>query len=264
MKTLIDKNKFGPWAIVTGASSGIGKEFANQLAAGGLNLILVARRQNLLEETGSQLAKRYNIQYKTIVADLAEENAIKKITDATAGLEVGLLVSNAGTGRVGKFFSLDIDEHRYILQLNAISHLMLSHHFGNLMAKRKKGGIIFTGAMGATEGVPYMANEAGTKGYIQSLAKSLHTELKEYGLHITVLITTPTETPVFYKLGFTMKNTPVAPISVAQCVSETLTAFSKNKISVIPGMKFRLMNALTPGSLSREMTAKIMRKNNNL
>ena len=81
---------------------------------------------------------------------------------------------------------------------------------------------------------------------------------------MTVLVTTPTETPVFYKLGFTLKNTPVQPISVEQCVRESLVAISKNKTTVTPGLKFRIMNALTPGSLSREMAGKIMRKNNNI
>jgi len=264
MERVIDKNNFGPWAIITGASSGIGKEFAHQLASNGLNLVLVARRVRLLEELVEQLTPQFNIQCKIIAADLSERSAIQKIIEATKGLEIGLLVSNAGTGKVGKFFSISESDHEYILQLNAISHMRLTHHFGSLMARRKKGGIILTGAMGAVDGVPYMANEAGTKGYIQSLGKSLHTELKELGLHITTLITTPTETPVFYKLGFTLKNTPVKPLTVQQCVTETLIALQKNKITVLPGLKFRVINALTPAALSRKMTGKIMKQNNNL
>ncbi|QEC61471.1 SDR family oxidoreductase [Mucilaginibacter ginsenosidivorans] len=118
--------------------------------------------------------------------------------------------------------------------------------------------------MGAIEGVPYMANDAGTKGYIQSLGKSLHNELMEFGLHVTVLVTTPTETPVFYKLGFTKKNTPVQPISIQQCVTEALSALSKNKVTVLPGLKFRIMAALTPGSLVRNMSGKMIKKNNGL
>jgi len=264
MRNIIDKRRFGRWAVITGASSGLGKEFAKQLASDGLNLVLVARRQSLLEEVGQQLAHKYGIQYRTIEADLSENSSIQKIIEATEGLEVGLLVSNAGTGKVGKFFETSVPDHQYILQLNAISHLSLTHHFGNLMAKRKRGGIILTGAMGAADGIPYMSNEAGTKGYIQSLGKSLHTEFKEFGLHITTLNATPTDTPIFYKLGFTMKNTPIQPLTVEQCIRETLVAFSKNKITVLPGLKFRVIRALTPGSLSREITGRMMKKNNNL
>ena len=168
------------------------------------------------------------------------------------------------SGNVRKFFSAEASDHKDILHLNATSHLSLTHHFGKKMLQRNKGGILLTGAMGATDGVPYMANEAGTKGYIQSLGKSLHTELKETGIHVTVLITSPTETAVFSKLGFTRENVPVQPLSVEQCVSEALWALSKNKTTVLPGLKFRIMNALVPGSLSRDITGKIMRKNNHI
>jgi short-subunit dehydrogenase len=132
------------------------------------------------------------------------------------------------------------------------------------MIGRKTGAILLTGAMGAINGVPFMANEAGTKGYIQSLGKSLHVELKEFGIHITVLMASPTDTPIFSKLGFTKKNTPVQPISVEQCVHESLLALSKNKITVLPGLKFRIMNALIPGFLAREITGKMMKKNNGI
>ncbi|SRR6266536_3051093 len=263
MKKIIDKNKFGPWAVITGASSGIGEEFAKQLAAHGFNLVLVARRLNLLEAIGKQLAKEHNIKYRLIVADLATEDAIKKVTEATDDIEIGLLISNAGTGKAGKFFEFEESELKYTLQLNAISHLSLVHFFGRKMAKRRKG-ILLTGAMGANNGLPYMANEAGTKGYIHSLGKSLHTEFREFGLHITILMTPFTETPVLNKLGFTKENIPVQPISVKQCVTESLLALSKNKITVIPGLKFRIMNALAPGSMARERSGKLLKKNNGL
>lgn len=264
MKNTIDKDRFGPWAIITGASSGIGKEFARQLAADGLNLVLVARRLALLEENGRHLEGEFGIRYVTVEADLALENSIGEIAKATSDLDIGLLISNAGTGRPGRFLSFEEKDLKYILQLNAASHLSLTHCFGKRMAKRGKGGILLTGAMGAIDGVPYMANEAGTKGYIQSLGKSLHTEFREAGLYITVLVTSPTETPVLGKLGFNKANTPMKPVSTEQCVREALLALSANRITVIPGLQYRIMNAVIPGSLSREMTGKIMKKNNGI
>ena len=264
MKNLLDREKFGPWALITGASSGIGKEFANQLAANGFNLILVARRIHQLEEIGKQLAYNYSIQYKTIESDLSESSSIDKIIQATNDFEIGLLISNAATGKPRNFFSVEESELKYIIQLNAISHLSLTHYFGKRMAERKRGGVLLVGAMGAKDGIPYMANEAGTKGYIQSLGKSLHTELKEFGLHITVLETSPTETPVLSKLGFTKQNTPISPISVEQCVREALLGLNKNKITVLPGLKFRIMSAIIPSSILREVGGKIFKKNNHL
>ena len=226
--------------------------------------MLVARRITLLEDIGKQLVKDFGIDYLAIGADLANENAIEMITKATDKLDIGLLISNAGTGRPGKFLSFEEDELKYILQLNAVSHLSLTHYFGKRMAKRGKGGVLLTGAMGATDGVPYMANEAGTKGYIESLGKSLHAEFKESGLNITVLVTSPTETPVLGKLGFNRDNMPMKPIPVVQCVKEALRALSANRVTVIPGFKYRVVNAVIPGSFSREMTGMIMRKNNKI
>jgi len=264
MKNTIDKDRFGPWAIITGASSGIGKEFARQLAAGGLKLVLVARRIALLEEVGKQLEKEFAIKYRTVEADLSLESSIEKITKATVDLDIGLLISNAGTGRPGRFLSFDEKDLKYILQLNAASHLRLTHYFGKRMAIRGKGGVLLTGAMGAIDGVPYMANEAGTKGYIQSLGKSLHTEFKEAGLNVTVLVTSPTETPVLSLLGFTKDNIPMKPISTQQCVREALGALNANRIAVLPGLRYRIINALIPRAVSREMTGKIIKKNNRI
>ncbi|MBS1529811.1 MAG: SDR family NAD(P)-dependent oxidoreductase [Bacteroidetes bacterium] len=264
MKRLIDKNKFGPWAIVTGASSGIGKGIARQLAADGLNLILVARRLPLLEEIGKSLSGEFGIEYRVIEADLGQEGAVKKIAELTGDLDIGLLVSNAGTGKPGKFLSFSHGEQKYFLQLNALSHFDLTYCFGRKMAKRKSGGILITGAMGATDGVPYMASMAASKALLLSLGKSLHYEFKEFGINITILVTTPTDTAIIPLLGFDKDTMPMKPITVEQCVSEALGALAKNRISVMPGFKFRVTNALVPASVSRNMTGELMKKNNHI
>jgi len=264
MKGIIDKNKFGSWAIITGASSGIGEEFAKQLAANGISLVLVARRLSLLEALGKKLVKEHNIKYRIVEVDLAREDAIKKITEATDDIEIGLLISNAGSNRPGKFFEFEESELKNTLQLNLISHLTFVHFFGRKMAKRRKGGILLTGAMIGAYGVPYLANEGATKGYIHTLGKALHTEFKEFGMHITVLITPPTETPILKQVGLTEKNMPMKALPVAQCVRESLLALGKNKITVIPGLKFKIMNALVPDSISREMSGKMVKNNNGL
>ena len=264
MKSIIDKNKFGPWAIVTGASSGIGKEFAGQLAADGLNLVLVARRLPLLEEIGKSLAKEFGIKYRTIEADLAEESSIKKITNATDDLDVGLLISNAGTGKVGKFLSLELEEIKSVNQLNSISHLSLTHYFGRRFLKRGKGGVLLSGAMGAPDGVPYMASMAGSKSLLLSLGKSLHFEFKSTGIHITILEISPTDTAIIPKLGFQKDKMPMKPLSVKQCVEEGLEALVANRVSIMPGRMYRIMNAIVPGSVKRNMAGDLFKKNNHI
>jgi len=264
MKPIIDPPMFGNWALITGASSGIGEEFAQQLGAGGLNLVLVARRKELLQTLARQLSSRHKIECLAIQADLSKREDLHSLIEKTSHLEIGLLISNAGTGDVARFLDRGIDDLGDRIHLNAISHLLLTHHFAKKMATRRKGGILLTGAMGAVEGVAYMAAEAATKGFIQALGKSLHTEFREYGIHITVLVTTPTETPVFYKLGFTLQNTPVKPLRAEQCVAEALAGLTKNQMLVYPGLKFRVIRALTPESLSRKMAVRMLKKNNNI
>ena len=102
MKAALDKGQFGPWALVTGASSGIGKEFARQIAASGINVVLVARRDALLAELGRAISQEFDVQYRALAMDLSQEGFIAGLADATHDLDIGLVVSNAGTGKSGR------------------------------------------------------------------------------------------------------------------------------------------------------------------
>src|SRR5262245_45730233 len=154
--TPVDKHKFGPWTIVTGASSGIGKEFARQLAASGLNLVLVARRLVLLEALGQQLAKEYGIQYRAVGVDLSEGTFLGKIAPVLEKLDIGLLISNAGTGLPNEFLTADVNTLHNVVRLNIISHLQLIRYLGQKLARRGRGGVLLVSALGAAEGIPYM------------------------------------------------------------------------------------------------------------
>ena len=102
MTVALDKKRFGPWALVTGASSGIGKEFARQIAASGINVVLVARREDLLKEVGVEFSKRYGVEHRVVVLDVSREDFIGQLASATDDLDIGLVVSNAGTGNPGE------------------------------------------------------------------------------------------------------------------------------------------------------------------
>jgi short-subunit dehydrogenase len=257
MRTTIDRGQFGPWALVTGASSGIGAEFARQLAGNGLNLVLVARRAHLLEGLGRQLQQASGIQYRVIQADLSIDSAVDMICEATEDLDIGVVISNAGTGAPAEFIQTEEEKLFEIIRLNALSHFRLVHYFGKRLAKRGRGGLLLTGAMGASGGIPYMANESATKGFILSLGLALHEEFRKYGVHLTVLITPPTDTPVIEKLGLRRDKLPMKLLPVELCVSKALTALVANRSTVLPGRLFRIMNALVPASVSRNMSGKM-------
>jgi len=260
MKAALDKGQFGPWALVTGASSGIGKEFARQIAASGINVVLVARRDALLAELGRAISQEFGVQYRALAMDLSQEGFIAGLADATNDLDIGLVVSNAGTGNPGEFLKLDRQLLQATLRLSTMAHLDIAHHFGQKLGKRRRGGIILAGAMGAENGVPCMANDGATKAYVHSLGEALHYEFKPLGVYVTVLAAGFTNTAVLEKFGLDPKTMPMKPMSVEQCVSEGLRGLSKNRSRIIPGRLNRIMNALVPASLARRMEAELLGK----
>jgi short-subunit dehydrogenase len=260
MTAALDKRRFGPWALVTGASSGIGKEFARQIAASGINVVLVARREKLLDEVGQGLANGFNVQYRNVVADLSQEGFLDKLAEATNDLDIGLVVSNAGTGNPGEFLKLDRQLHRTTLRVSTMAHLDITHHFGAKLVKRGRGGLMLAGAMGAEAGVPRMANDGAAKAYVHSLGEALHYEFKPRGVYVTVLAAGFTNTAVLEKFGLEPKTMPMKPMSVEQCVSEALGGLRKNRSKVIPGRLNRILNALVPASLARKIEADLIDK----
>ncbi len=260
MKTQVDKKRFGPWALVTGASSGIGKEFARQIAASGINVVLAARRDALLAELGRAISQEFDVLYRALAMDLSQEGFIAGLADATKDLDIGLVVSNAGTGNPGEFLKHDRQLLHETLRLNTIAHLDITHHFGQKLGERRRGGIILVGALGAENGIPCMANDGGAKAYVHSLGEALHYEFKPLGVYVTVLAAGVTNTAVIDKFGLDPKTMPMRPMSVEQCVSEGLRGLRKNRSRVVPGRLNRIMNAFVPASLARKLLADLLGK----
>src|SRR6266481_5703377 len=260
MKAALDKRRFGPWALVTGASSGIGKEFARQIAASGINVVLVARRDALLAELGRAISQEFDVHYRAMAMDLSQGGFIAGLADATDDIDIGLVVSNAGTPNPGEFLKLDRQLLQATLRLNTMAHLDIAHHFGRKLAERRRGGLILVGAMGAENGIPCIANDGAAKAYVHSLGEALHYEFKPIGVYVTVLAAGFTNTPVLEKFGFDPKTMPMKPMSVEQCVSEGLSGLLKNRSRIVPGRLNRIMNALVPASRARKMEADMIDK----
>jgi short-subunit dehydrogenase len=252
---VLDPARFGPWALITGASGGLGREFARQLAAHGLNLVLTARRGASLDALGASLAQQYGIRFRVVPLDLTKGDSLQSLAKATADLDIGLVISNAGDAVPGEFLQTPPEELHAIVHLNVVAQLDLARHFGQRLAARKRGGILLVGALGASRGVPLMANAAATKAYVHSLGEALHLELGERGVTVTVLMPGPTDTDALAKLG--VENPPLKPLSAEQCVSETLAALQARRARVVPGRLLRVLFGLIPASVTRSQAAKM-------
>lgn len=197
------RDRYGPWALVTGASSGIGASFARQLAARRFNLVLVARRAERLREIADDLKNRHSISTQVIVADLARDDFMPLIEMGTEGLEIGLLVNNAGTGEPGNFLTSDLDEELRMLNLNCRAPLVLTHYFGRAMRQRGRGGVIFLSSVVAFAGMPAWSTYASTKAQNLLFAEGLSVELERDGIDVLAICpgTTRTELLALNGLG---------------------------------------------------------------
>jgi uncharacterized protein len=252
---LIDQRRFEPWALVTGASAGIGKEFAHQLAAHGLNQVVTARRGAALEALAAAVVPRYGVQCRPLQLDLAVSDALQALASATRDLDIGLVISNAGDAVPGELLTTPPEALRAIVRLNVLAQLEVAHHFGQRLAARKRGGLVLVGALGASRGVPFMANAAATKAYVRSLGEALHVELGKLGVTVTVLMPGPTDTEALSKLG--IENPPMKPLGVRQCVTEALRALDATRARIVPGRLVRTLFGLIPASVTRSQTAKM-------
>jgi len=233
MKNL--KQKYGPWALVTGASSGIGKEFATQLAKAGLNLVIVARRQNLLASLKESLVNKYAIKVKIIVADLSANSAVEELDKATKDIDIGLVIPNAGIENVGEFVETNLEKNSHILHLNTLVPMQVANVFGARLKKRGAGGILFVSSLFSYQGIPYVANYAATKAYILSLGEALNVELKPYGVDVSVLSPGVTRTDMSQNMSIDFKKIPMFSMSAQKTAQIGLKALGK-KATVVPGL----------------------------
>ena len=256
----LDTNTFGPWAMITGASSGIGEEFARQLAASGLHLVLVARRLSMLESLGNELARTFGIQYRAIELDLTTDDVLAKLSEATQSLDIGLVISNAGAMTSGDFLLMDHQTLRRDLRLNIQAHLDLTHYFGQYLAQRGRGGLLLVASTTGLQGVPFAAEYAAAKAYVLSLGEALHVEFQRVGVHVTVLLPGATDTPMITAGGFDPATMPMKLMTTKQCVTEGLVALSANRATHIPGRLNRIMAAVMPRSFATRMYGGMMRR----
>jgi len=252
--------RYGNWAIVAGASEGLGAEYAKGLAARGLNLILIARREELLQSLATELSDKYKVRTKPLVLDLSSHNAAEQIVQQTMDLDIGLLVYNAAFSAVGPFLEHSMNDHLREIHTNIHAPFKLVYLLGQRMIEHKRGGIILMSSLSAFQGSAYISTYAATKAFNIVLAESLWEEWRERGVDVLVCVSGAVKTP-HYVSSQPTKTGGLGDMTMTpnEVVNAALDALGKQP-SVIPGRMNRLASFVMRHLLPRKMAIKFMGK----
>jgi short-subunit dehydrogenase len=250
------RSRYGPWAVVTGASSGIGDAIARQLAAAGLHVVLVARRAAVLDDLSADLRAAHGVEVRTVAADLATDAGRAAVEADTEALDVGLFVAAAGFGTSGAFLDADADEEADMLAVNVSAVLRGALHFGRRFAARRGGGIVLFGSIVGFQGTPHAAHYAATKAYVQTLAEGLHVELAPLGVDVLASAPGPVHTGFAARASMRMGQA-MQPDDVARA---TLAALGR-RTTVLPGALTKVLGgslALLPRAVRARIMGRVM------
>lgn len=226
--------KYGTWALVTGGSAGIGLAFAEELAARGYNLVLVARGPAALGASARTLTAKHGVQVETLAIDLTEVGASASLHEQTKARDIGLVVLNAGMETTGHFTKVPAEAHRSLIELNVQAPAQLAARYGADMVARGRGGIVFVSSLFGYQGVPLVANYAASKAYILSLGEALHVELKPHGVDVTVVSPGLTDTNMPAQMPVNFRKMPITKHKPAAVAKIGIAALGR-KASVVPG-----------------------------
>ncbi len=176
------RDRYGPWAVVAGASMGIGAALSHEAARRGINVVLVARGKEQLESTAADIAREHGVEVRTVSADLAAKDIGAVLAEATKDLDVGLLAYNAAVAPNSRFIDGDLDLHLLSVDVNCRTPTILCHHFGKRLADRGRGGIVMISSMGGTQGALNFSTYNAGKAFEWILTESLWTELADVGV----------------------------------------------------------------------------------
>jgi uncharacterized protein len=248
--------KYGPWALVCGASDGVGSAFAEGIAERGVNVVLVARRQAVLDEVAAGINARTGVETRTLAVDLAEHDATARIAAATDDLEIGFLVYCAGADpNFEPFLANPIETAEAMVHRNCVVPMQLCHHFAPAMVQRQSGGIVIFGSGAGLAGGPNMVAYGATKAFDMVFAEALWTELHDKGVDVLGLILGKTNTPALRRLEHSRGHlssedeAPADAVSVDEVIREAFENLT-NGPTVMAGDMMRLAAQML-GSMTR-------------
>ena len=213
--------QYGPWALVTGASDGIGRATARELAQRGLHVVLVARRQAELDSLAAELSQNHGVRTRVLVADLGLPEGVAAVHQGSADLDVGLVVCAAGFGTAGPFLSNSLDAELNMLQVNCAALAAISWSLGQRLVARGRGGLVLLSSLVAFQGVARTAHYAATKAYVQTLAEGLQQEWAPMGVQVLAVAPGPVGTGFAQRSGMVMGQTDT-PEEVARQILTAL------------------------------------------
>jgi short-subunit dehydrogenase len=248
------RGRYGPWALVAGASEGLGAAFALEAAARGLDVLLVARRARPLGATAELLRTRFGARVRTVAADLGEPATLAEVVPAaTADIDVGLVVANAAYAPVGPFLDLDPDTALRVLRVNAWAPLALARRYLPPMVERRRGGFVIVSSTAGLQGSPALAAYAATKAFGRILAEGLWAEVRPSGVDVLACVAGAVQTP-----GLARAATRRAPgtIPAARVAAEVYDRLGRGPV-VVPGRFMRAATAVL-GVLPRRTAVALM------
>ena len=251
--------RYGDWALVVWATSGIGRALVERIAADGMNIVAVARTQETLDRLAREVHSTHGVEVVTVSADLSAAEGVTTVIDAVGLREIGLLIPCAALESSGYFVNSSAEFEQRMLQMNCVAPMLLAHHFGGSMAQRRRGAILLVSSLSGWMSQPYMAGYGASKAYILSLGESLHSEMKDVNVDVAVLSPGPTDTPMaagtgidFAKMGMTM----MSPTDVA---AAGLAALGR-RANAIPGARNKVMAVSMTHLMPRSAVSAMFRR----
>jgi short-subunit dehydrogenase len=249
-----DPQHYGPWALVTGASDGIGEAMARRAAADGLNVVLAARREDKLRALAQNIERDNNVQTRVVAADLSTPQGLEALIAAVDTVDIGLAVLAAGFATTKPFTASAVSDELDMVALNITAVTQLSHVLARRMTARGRGGIILFGSILGWQGVPGEANYAATKAYAQTLAEGLHGELKPLGVDVLCVAPGPVHTGFAARAGLSMKSATTPAV-----VTDAAWSGLGRRVTVVPGARATFLT-LSLSPLPRRMRSMILRR----
>lgn len=254
------RQRYGGWALITGGARGIGRAFAEQLAAGGFDVLIVDRELEDGEALANELRDSHGVDAQLIACDLASKDLQEKAREWVDRYDIGLLIANAGISPMGDFVDIPLDAHLATLDINGRATLILAHVIGRAMVERQRGAIVVVSSASAISGAPYTANYAATKAYGLALASSLWGELKHRGIDVLAVCPGLTDTTPVKERGLDESVPFLVPLNGPEPVAHgALRALGRQPV-VIPTLADRLSSSFMARLLPRSWTLSLVRR----